>query len=225
MSYTNLIQRGGIVGIFVVLLILVLIPIGNYYNKTDELCSYLYQIDFACEMSNNSTMILELIVAGTFAIILAAYVFHRQENLKSKRFTFGINRIKNQLFELEPQIQTVIRSNTRASTLYSRLTSAAGRIKMLDFINRNKMDLKRTLESLQGSLRISFDVLDPQLATRIEYFTRNGIEYCEAENYLDFNLTKEQFIVLQKTRESILQSLPQVKRVQTDVFDDLYSVS
>ena len=91
MSYTNLIQRGGIIWIISVLVILVLIPIGNYHNKTGEICNNLYQIDFACEMSNNSTMIVELIVAGSFAIILSAYVFHRQENLKSKRFTFGVS--------------------------------------------------------------------------------------------------------------------------------------
>lgn len=219
MNQKNWIQGIGITITIVILIILVLIPIIDYYNKLDKSDCNLYEINFSCELSNNSTTVFELFIGGIFALILSIFFYRRQKNLKEKRFTFAINRIQNQLYDLEPELQNLFGLLNRAHRLWVS-SIPEQQENFTSIINARKNDLRRSLESLQSTIRISFDVLDPMLATRIDYFSRNGIEYCTANN--DFDLLLEQFELLNNTRENILSDLPYVERVNTDIFTNFF---
>lgn len=73
----------------------------------------LYQIAFHCELSNNMTMILELMIAGILATVLALYFFKREKDdriklegiiqddleFKRNRRQYAINAIEQHLLD------------------------------------------------------------------------------------------------------------------------------
>ncbi len=221
MSKSNWVQGIGIVVVIFTLGIFVLIPFANFYNNLGTTNCGIYEISFSCDMSNNSTVVFELFIAGIFAVVLSIYVYHRQEKLKGKRYTFAINRLRTQLYDLEPELRNVIGLFNRVNRLWAGSITAQQQ-HFNQIMDARKADLRRSLQSIQGTLRISFDVLDPMLSTRIDYFTRNGIEYCETDN--EFNLLLEQFELLDQARFSILLALPDVERVETQVFNDFFNI-
>jgi len=78
----------------------------------------LYQIAFHCELSNNMTMILELMIAGILAIGLSIFFFKREQEdrkklegivkddleFKNNRRKYAINAIENQLLWAQREI-------------------------------------------------------------------------------------------------------------------------
>jgi len=218
MNTKNWSQGIGIITIIIILIIVVLNPLAYSLNKYETQDCKLYELSYFCEMSNNTSIIFELFIAGSFAVILSVYFYRRQEKFKEKRFNFAINRLEDQLYDLEPELQNVIQLINRANRLWNTIPEQ--RENFMNIISARTADTRRTLESIQGTLRMSFDVLEPMFATRIDYFTRNGIEFCDLGNNVDFDLLSEQLTRLNRMREDLLRSLPEVESVQTSIFND-----
>ena len=72
------------------------------------LCGELFQFDYQCDMSNFSTMILELLIAAIAGIVIGLYFFEKER--KQKTFDQLHQRIQDlehsiELTKLEIQLQ------------------------------------------------------------------------------------------------------------------------
>ena len=157
MKFTNLIQGVGIIVIITTLGIIVIIPIGNHYNNLDKECNN-YQIDFSCEMSNNSTMIFELIVAGSFAIIISVYIYRRQEKLKHKKESNGRLFILSKLDWVRFELR-IVSGETKATFSEDTPEGKAGKEDPM-LKKWAPLRILSELKDLNGMLQTFSDVID-----------------------------------------------------------------
>jgi len=129
-----------------------------------------FEIAIDCNMSNISTMALEVTIAIGIGGIIAYYFYNREGRLNRDRRNHAISRIRELLTDINRRC--LIRR-----MLAERLPDDPRSIRpnLVDTLVITIRQISNAVENLRDTVRLSADALEPNIVFRLDDFNRNAL--------------------------------------------------
>lgn len=175
------IVKTGIVIIIGVLLLPIISVIMHKINMLEDRLGLLrncnhFEISIDCNMSNISTMILEVIIAIILGGVTAYYFYNREGKLNRDRRNHAVNRIRELLTDVNRRC--MIR-RMFAERLPSNLNQIPNNMTIT--LEITIQQIANAIENLRDTIRLSADALEPDIVFSLDDFCRNTLNITHAD--------------------------------------------
>ena len=153
----------------------------------------LWQLGFDCEISNNSAMVTELILALIFGIGLSIFFYKRQEIQRKKidKIILNQHKVKKERLEFFLKNHPNFLADAKTYIDFFRKNRKSEDEKIQHESEMNKILAKISFDSASKYLENTNDLIQPDLLHEIRSLIRAGKCYCELGMFPD--TTEEDF--------------------------------